>query len=470
MAVYIILLAVSVAAGIPLCSRKYGKNGKAIYCAAGALVFIFVASARFDVGYDYHAYSKTFTDITFAELEELETARFEKGFLIPQYVLNLITEDYIALFICVSIVIYGMIFWLIYKYSEKPWISVTAFLCFGIFFNSLCFLRQMIAAVIVAFAMKYIISNQPYKYIIMILLASTFHWSALVMIPMYIMLKIKPGYIYQGAMAVLTILTCIFSKMLMNYAVDIFYMYRSYDVETSVEASNGLTPLYTIMFAVLFVLCFVFRNRLVEKNSANVVYINCLMYTVICEALGMRHAILSRFALLFYLPPMLFLLPDLVAVIREYVEKKVTYPKRRKAVSMSLTMAAAVYCIAIYGMLMANDYNGVMPYETIIGMTEEERYGGDGTFDTFYDYDYEEDDEEDLEEDAELTEETAASKDSVVTSEAPASTESSSSETSAVTEENYDEDMDDEWDEEWDEDFDEDAFNDALLEELESVS
>lgn len=90
------------------------------------------------------------------------------------------------------------------------------------------------------------------------------------------------------------------------------------------------------------------------------------MFTVVFEALGIRHAILSRFALLTYLPPFLFMLPDMAVIIGQYIKEK------RGTVFAVLTAAAAsVFSLGCYTALMLNNYNGVVPYVTQFNRTHD---------------------------------------------------------------------------------------------------
>lgn len=362
MAVYILLLIGTVLAGIPLCSEKCGKWGRMVYCIALALVFIVISAVRFQVGYDYNLYGGTYFNMKYMDIEDIASLRMEKGFLIPLYVLNLAFEDYRTVFVYTSLIIYPSVFYLIYKNSSCPWISASAYLCFGLFFNSLCFLRQVMAALIVAYAIKFVCEKRPIKFWVLVIAASAFHWSALVALIMYPLLRIKPGYIYTAIATAGTVIFCIFSKAFMFWAIDNFYMYKGYNPETNVEAMNGLPVRYTVIFGVLFLVCFVFRKRLAERNPNNSVYINCLMYTVIFEAMGTRHGILSRFALITYIPPILYLIPDLVYTIKEYISERFSGGLKKQAVYICAGLAAALFSAGSYAMLMMSNYNGTVPY------------------------------------------------------------------------------------------------------------
>ncbi|MDE5577116.1 MAG: EpsG family protein [Oscillospiraceae bacterium] len=389
MLIYYILLAAA-CAGMPLCMKKCGRWGKIVYCVLFAAVFTVISAIRFQVGHDFNSYGGIYSDMRFNDAEDLSVTRLEKGFLMPLYILSLSFEKYYTVFIATSAVIYPLVFALIWKNSSKPWISVCAFLCFGVFFNSLCFLRQFIAAIITAYAIKFVGKKDYFRFVVLIISASAFHWSALIMAVLYFFLRIKPSLLYLGIAMAGTILFCIFSRAAMMFLTDKFYIYSAYDPTASPEASTGLPIRYTLMFGVLFAVCFLFRKRLIEKNPNNAVYINCLMFTTIFEAMGMRHAILSRFALLTYLPPILYLLPDAASVIWKYACEK----KGRTAGIVSAA-AAAVFSVGCYTVLMLNNYNGVVPYVTQFNRP----------YDIFVEVRATEFDEEDIEDDEEYDEE-----------------------------------------------------------------
>lgn len=363
MAIYFFLIAGVIIVGVPLCSRKCGKAGRIIYCLAAAVVFIFISAMRFQVGHDYTQYAVKYFDMQMMFPEDIMAERMEKGFLMPLYALNSGYDDYTTVFIYTSIVIYSAVFYLIYKRSSSPWISTAVYLCLGLYFNSLCFLRQVMAAMLIVYGMKFIYKKMPLQFMVIAFAASAFHWSALLMIPLFFLLSIKPGYIYLGVVTVLSLVAYVFSRPIMSWAVGKLFMYKGYDPMAAGEAANGISPRYTIMFFIIFAVCFAFRKRLIEKNHANAVYINCLMYTVVFELMGTHHAVLSRFAILTNITA-IFIVPDLVTVIREYVQEKFRSRSANfiKTIHMCALGCLSIYFVASYTILMMVNYNGAVPY------------------------------------------------------------------------------------------------------------
>lgn len=81
------------------------------------------------------------------------------------------------------------------------------------------------------------------------------------------------------------------------------------------------------------------------------------MFTVVFEAMGTRHAILSRFALLTYLPPILFLTPYIVRIAGNFF-----YSKKGKWAKWCTYAGLAIFSAVSYTVLILNNYNGVVPY------------------------------------------------------------------------------------------------------------
>lgn len=357
MFMYILMLAASVILGVILCGKRYGKIGRAVYCAVGAVAFIVISATRFEIGYDFNLYSGMYLELQWMDITEFTPHGWEKGFMLPLYILGLLFEEYYTVIVYTSVITYAAVFWLIYKNSSIPWISVTAFLCFGIYFNSLCFMRQIIAALIVTYAMKYAADKKPLYFFTLTLAAGAFHWSALIMLGVYFFMKIRPGWIYLGIGVVGSAAAYAFAPQVIQWAYESAPFYQGkYGVQP------GLPPWCTIMFGILFLVAFLFRKRLMERNPANAMYINLLMFSVIFELMGIRHNILSRFVLLTYLPPILYLMPDLVLSVRDFIDDYFGDKGKAYLAKIGAGSAAAVFAGGCYLFLMSINYNGVVPY------------------------------------------------------------------------------------------------------------
>jgi len=322
------------------------------------------AAIRAHVGYDYNLYGCWFVDIISQSVEEIMYIKNEKGFMIPMKLLSDVNTDYHFMFVCIAFVLTIAIMLYIYFYSEKPYLSVFFFLSFGLFFNSMNFMRQMVAACVIMFALQYIKKNQFMRYLALVLFAATFHISALLMIPFYFILRIKMDWLTLGIYSAITVFVLMFSWQIMDFVTD--YVYKGYDPSRNVEMMNGTMPEYAIFFAVFFVLAFLLRSDLIKDNPFNNVLLNCLFFTVFFEIIGVKHAIISRFAVLFFIPAFVLLVPKVVCLLIKKCGNLFNGEKTRcnilKTVAIILVFGSSAF---MYGYMIQNNYNGVMPYRTI---------------------------------------------------------------------------------------------------------
>jgi transmembrane protein EpsG len=366
--IYIALPAAAIVFGVYLCREKLGNAGKIIYCSlAGAGLFA-AAAMRFEVGYDYILYANWFNDLRLMSESEIMNWSREKGFTLPVKIMADVFSDFQVMFALIALIITLGVMLLIYRRSAVPWVSVTAFLAFGLFFNSLNFMRQFIAAVFIAFALFYVAKNRFSRFAGLVLLASAFHFSALLLLPFYFIFRIKLNYISLAVMLAGSAAAYIFVTPLMNMVTSRFY--TGYDPVTSVEAASGLTPVYTIAFAVLFVAAFLLRKMLTARNPHANTLLMAMYFTVFFSLLGTAHGIIARLALLFVVAPVLVLSADIYEVLRSLI--RITFKDSRKSAKICAASIVSLIFLAaggFYYYFLLTDgeegYNGVVPYRTI---------------------------------------------------------------------------------------------------------
>ena len=368
MLVYYLLLIGSLAIGIPLCRLKHGKK---IYCGLAGVALFLVAALRKGVGYDYYLYALWFFDAMDKPEFLLAGYKQEKGFLIPMKFLADSTDNYQIMFIVIAAVITAAVMIYIYFYTEKAYLSVFCFLAFGVFFNSMCFMRQMIAAAILLFAIGYIKKKQFFRFLVLVLFASAFHISALVMLVFYFLLQVKMNWISLGVYSGAMILYFFFSEAAIEFITQ--YVYTGYQLGEDAEITNGVIPIYAVFFGILFLLAFAVRKRLCEKDKFNNVFINIMFFNFFFEVIGAKHAVLSRFAILFVMPAIVVLVPKVIEEYAELCGEKFGKNRRKLIVSQAVVLTVfAAFSTFVYSCMMVNNYNGVVPYQTVFTERGEE--------------------------------------------------------------------------------------------------
>lgn len=339
-----------------------------VYAGIMGLILFIVAAVRRSTGYDYNLYAKWYYDYMFKSFDNLTTEKVEKGFTIPFKIMSRFFYNYQAMFIVIAFILTLLVMIYVYKNSSNVWISVSAFLCLGLFFNSMNFMRQIIAALIVMYALRYIESKQFLRFLALILFASTIHFSALLMILFFFILQIKMNYIVLAIYSIFGIAAYINSGAIMTLATK--YVYKGYDPTKNIEMIKGQPPVCFIAFAVFFILAFLLRKDLIKKRAFNSILINCAFFTMFFEFFGTKHTIISRFSILFYLAPILVLSADMLPLLIEKAKKLVKAEKHKKLAAICVYSLVLLSSLSLYQYFLNHNYNGVVPYKTIFSSEE----------------------------------------------------------------------------------------------------
>lgn len=364
MLIYWILIISTAIVGIPLCglSKKSSGARVSLFCGIFAVAFTVIAGIRLSVGYDYNSYATGFYNMNFRTIEEIGRTRTEMGMRFPVKIIEIFTYDYVPSFIFLAILMYPPLMNYIRKYSDNPWVSVFAFLAFGVFFNSLNFMRQFFAAICCAYAYRYAEKGNFFRFAVFVLLGACFHRSAFLVLPCYIFTYIS----MNGFVLILTLMTSISAYLLSNDILGLVtqYFYKSYDPSKSREVINGLTPVYTIMFGIVFVAAYLLKNRINGSKHEKNILLWCSYGCFLFELIGTKHAIVSRLALLFIIPNILLLVPKIWCAVMELIKEKLP-AKNVKLGIITATLVMTVSMGLLYNNLINRNYNGVMPYQTI---------------------------------------------------------------------------------------------------------
>lgn len=366
MLIYFAFLAVVVLIGIPMCRNKVGK---AVYCSiAGIAMFVFAAIRKY-TGFDYNLYAQVYINYLSMDLEQIGVDRFEKGIAIPMKLLgNVMYVDYQWMFVGYAFIFALALMIILYKTSDKPYIGVFFYMTLGMYFISLDFMRQMVASFIVVLGMRYIKTNQFFRYLLVVLFASCFHLSALVMIPFFFILKIKLTPITLGIYSGVGILVFIFSWPIIQFVTEhLLPRYRSYaNNTTNAEITGNRWWIYTVFFGLCFIFAFLFRKRLEKKDPFNHVWLNCMFFGFYFELISLKHNIVGRLELPFLIAASAILMPRVVECLLEWCKEKFKGDKKRVRISSIVSLAAiAVVCLGMYGYMIGNNYNGINPYQVV---------------------------------------------------------------------------------------------------------
>jgi transmembrane protein EpsG len=256
-----------------------------------------------DTGYYMYSYVNLSLDIN--SIFELR----DWGFLLYQSVLRLLFPHPQALLIVTAFITLLLIVKNLVRFSYSLSFSIFLFLTSGIYLSTMNGMRQYLAASIIFIASIFLFKKDRFKYLLMILLASTLHNSALVMIPVYFIVHRKAWS--KLNIVIYTILIAIalnfnvffdtFSTLLSNS------QYSFYIGTFGSDYYQGTNILRIIFGSLPLLLSFFYRKRLSENLMYYDIYSNFATLSFIMLLYASNNWLFARLNFYFGLYNLIFI-------------------------------------------------------------------------------------------------------------------------------------------------------------------
>lgn len=280
---------------------------------SGALVSLVMTSGlRSNIGDTYfykHAYE---TNVFTLDLV-IQQKDIGFGFL-QMFLQKFISEDPQVLLFVSALITNTLIVLIFYQYSRFIELSLFVYITGGLFLVSMNGIRQVLAAAIAFVAIKYLINGSFVKYTMIIIFASLFHQSALILIPFFFFVRFKAWSKATVALLALSVLFVIgyeqFSRLLFKAIEDTQYgHYQSF-------AEGGANALRSAVTAVPIVIAYLGRNKLREIMPNSDYIVNMSLIGLMFMLISTQNWIFARFSIYFELY-LLILISWVVKLFRE---------------------------------------------------------------------------------------------------------------------------------------------------------
>lgn len=222
------------------------------------------------------------------------------GFNLFQYFLYKINKEPQFLIIITSLITVGFNIYNLYHYCSYMELEIYMYITSGYFITSMNGIRQsMLAAVVFTFT-RIIEKENTILFIFAVILASPFHQSVLILIPVYFIVKQEA---WSKTTVAVIIVSCIgfmgFSTIfpaLLRALEDTNYGY--YANQTDMGGSSFMR---VIVNAIPVILAYIKRKELKENWPKSNIFVNMALINVIFVAFGMYNWIFNRFTIYFQL-------------------------------------------------------------------------------------------------------------------------------------------------------------------------
>ncbi|KRE97087.1 capsular biosynthesis protein [Paenibacillus sp. Soil766] len=257
-------------------------------------VFVLIAGLRKNIGdTSSYMYSYRISEFKWDDIKDKQ----EIGFGILQMILKSFTEDPQLLIFLTALVTNVLIVYVLYKYSRLFEISIYIYITSGLYIVSMNGVRQFLASAIVFAATKYLFEGKWLRYFLVVAFASTFHQSALILIPIYFIVRRKAwtsSTFVLLSMAVMLILGySVLSDAIFAVIADTHYSeYKEFQ-------EGGANIIRVAIGAVPLVFAYLGRNKLTEIFPYSDYVVNMSLLNFIVMAVATQNWIFARFTIYF---------------------------------------------------------------------------------------------------------------------------------------------------------------------------
>lgn len=262
------------------------------YIIPSFLLLFFISAFRGDFTTDYKNYSDRFQSVKYYSFSELLKYDFkiETGYLVFNKLINFFTDDHLYLFIITTLIILICFYYQLRKYSVNVWLSVLMFVTVGSYYVSFNITRQIMTAGIIFMGSKYLYERKFFRYVFVVLTASLFHQTALIMIPFYFILNLKINFKNISLVTIGSVVIAIFFDNILSFTQTIAYSNytdSSYGM-TGASIGNAVLPVAFAVFALLHV------KKLDPNNNMHRVWFNATFFYAVFRALSLQVLMVER--------------------------------------------------------------------------------------------------------------------------------------------------------------------------------
>lgn len=354
--------------GLILLNKKQNAITRKIFVILMTLQFILINGLRhFSVGVDSVVYYWRFEDAANVNSikELLNLNRFEPGYTILQGLIGFLTDNYAVFFMVISIIIFIPLSIFIYKYSENYFLSFFSYIVLRLFDFSMNGVRQSIAMSIALLSFKYALEKQLKKFLIVVFIATLFHYSALIILPVYLLVNITPKIKHLYLIGITYIIFYLSKGFIANLLSELYYAYDPSFMREYEPSGIGMTGLFILGIAVLGAIIHDPFNQKSGKKTNALFYITIASFFI--------HSI-STYSYLFkrlnyyYLIFIIIYIPELFKETKTFIlplNDKYNFTIKddilmliQKGLKISMIILLTIYYISIIN----RDYFGLLPY------------------------------------------------------------------------------------------------------------
>ena len=360
--VFIATLALFIIVIAYVCRSRMDISKLAFACIC-LVLFFFMAFRADSVGADTINYVNIFKNINDPKTigilsSNINAGKFymktENGYVLYNAFIKLFANSPHTITFVNSLVIIALLLITIKNQSPDILLSIWLYITLGVFQTEMNMARNAIGILLCYVGFKYIRERKFVKYLLVVLLATSFHFTSILFLPLYWLCKIKLSAknISIGFVAIMavSVASSLLKRFLLIIVPDI---YRVYIGTETVDFSGYILGIFYLALIAFVMFCIGKRNRLSSINS-NIIGSWAIILNLAFFYIGYSFDFGTRVAALFG--------PYLIIAIPQLINSGIENQKKKDIV----TWLVYLLCGSQYIMrLMINNIGGTMPYRFI---------------------------------------------------------------------------------------------------------
>ena len=287
----------------------------AVVTAAIFVILFLLAALRREVGNDYGTYVVNGHEV------------YQHGYVVTEPGYNLLvrilytlsgSENYLLLFAVFAAAITALFLNVFRTMSDSFVLSFFMFMTMGIYFRTFNTVRYYFVLALALYSMRYVINiskENAVKFILIILVATLFHKSVLIVIPMYLLARLPWRKWMYIAVAGFAIIMPLCSGKVMELALK---LYPSYVDTVYAEQQHSITENLPVVAGCVAViaLCLVFYKSGIRYRADNKMYFH-MSIMAIALYIGCYFLPLVTRLGYYLVTPQLLLIPNILSTIED---------------------------------------------------------------------------------------------------------------------------------------------------------
>lgn len=341
-----------------------------------------ISSIRYRVGFDYAQYASAFFQMVLEGFSNLTFEDWEIGYILLNKMVGIFTAQPGAIMIVTSVLSLIGPGYLIARYSKNAFLSVFLYVNFYLFYLDMNFIRQALAMSVICFAYGFLRDGKFWRFLLLVLIAASFHFTAFYMIPVYFVCRLR-----INSRTLLLYLFGLFFYFMLSDGVLKFVLSRFHSEYMGSQFIRlGVHPRFAVVPVIVTAAAAAASYFIKEKPRSLEVLIHLTLAMGFWQVIMTKHSLFERFS--YY--TMLFAIlavPELILAFKEQLKtnlkekylsedteneqglRSISKKVKKRTDIASVLVTAVVVVLAfvhnIMGLVLANGgAHGVVPYQT----------------------------------------------------------------------------------------------------------